>query len=257
MFNNNTVQITSYGILSDKVKSGVVVAHLSDLHEKEFGEKNGQLFDKVSGLMPDIIAITGDMVAHGHQKEIDAQYTRQFAREVAGIAPAYFVTGNHERNFDGRVEDIMEDQGITVLRSGDIRTVEVGRSEVNLSGMDDITFDNVDVLKSVDVFTRREQGFNIFLAHRPEYYPLYLHKNIDLVLSGHTHAGQIRFPKIGAFAMSGQGFMPKYVEGEFTDGATTMIISRGLGSSGYPKIRINNPPELVAAYIEPDPKEQV
>ena len=57
--------------------------------------------------------------------------------------------------------------------------------------------------------------------------------------------------------MSGQGFMPKYVEGEFTDGATTMIISRGLGSSGYPKIRINNPPELVAVYIEPDPKEQV
>ena len=53
--------------------------------------------------------------------------------------------------------------------------------------------------------------------------------------------------------MNGQGFLPKYVLGEFTDGATTMIISRGLGASGYPKIRINNPPELVAVYIAPDP----
>ena len=55
--------------------------------------------------------------------------------------------------------------------------------------------------------------------------------------------------------MNGQGFLPKYVQGEFTDGATTMIISRGLGASGYPKIRINNPPELVAVYIEPEPED--
>ncbi len=254
MFNNNTIQITSYGILSDKVTSGVVVAHLSDLHEKEFGAHNKQLFHKVEKLMPDMIAITGDMVAHERQKEIDARYTKQFARAIGGIAPAYFVTGNHERHFEGQIEDIMQEYGITVLRGGDLQKICINGNEINIAGMDDITFSGVDVLGSVEVFSK-ESGFNIFLAHRPEYYPLYLNKNIDLVLCGHTHAGQIRFPKIGTFAMSGQGFMPKYVQGEFTDGATTMIISRGLGSSGYPKIRINNPPELVAVYIEPDPKE--
>ena len=56
MFNNNTVEITSYGILSDKVKNGIVVAHLSDLHEKEFGPENAQLFEKVEALAPDLIA---------------------------------------------------------------------------------------------------------------------------------------------------------------------------------------------------------
>lgn len=254
MFNNNTVQITSYGILSDKVTSGVVIAHLSDLHEKEFGVRNGQLFRKVEKLMPDVIAVTGDMVAHEKQKMIDARYVKQFARELQKIAPAYFVTGNHERNFEGQVEDIMAEYGVSVLRSGDLQRLSVGGNKINFAGMDDVSFDNVDVADSVSVFGETD-GFNVFLAHRPEYYPLYLHKNIDLVLCGHTHAGQIRFPKIGAFAMSGQGFMPKYVEGEFTDGLTTMIISRGLGASGYPKIRINNPPELVAVYIEPDPKD--
>ncbi len=253
MFNNNTVVTVPYGILSDKVENGIVVAHLSDLHEKEFGQDNGQLFEKVADLTPDLIAVTGDMVAHGNQKEIDAVYTRRFARALASIAPTYFVTGNHERNFDGRVERIMEEHGVRVLHTGDMAHVAVGKSEVNLSGMDDVSFDHVDVLESVSVFEGERTGFNIFLAHRPEYYPLYLRKNIDLVLSGHTHAGQIRFPKIGTIAMNGQGFLPKYVQGEFTDGATTMIISRGLGASGYPKIRINNPPELVAVYIEPDP----
>lgn len=254
MFNNNTIQIMSYGILSDKVKNGIVVAHLSDLHEKVFGNGNGQLFDKVKMLEPDVIAVTGDMVAHENQKMIDERYTAQFARGLAKIAPAYFVTGNHERKFGGQIERIMQENGIAVLRSGDLAHVRAGQSDLNLSGMDDISFHNCDVSESAEIFKGRE-GFNIFLAHRPEYYPLYLKKNIDLVLCGHTHAGQIRFPKIGTFAMSGQGFMPKYVEGEFTDGETTMIISRGLGSSGYPKIRINNPPELVAVYIEPAPDE--
>ncbi|MEG0251193.1 MAG: metallophosphoesterase, partial [Christensenellaceae bacterium] len=80
---------------------------------------------------------------------------------------------------------------------------------------------------------------------------LYINKNIDLILCGHTHAGQIRFPVIGSFAMSGQGLFPKYMQGEFVEGNTTMIISRGLGSSGYPAVRINNPPELVVVNVAP------
>ena len=101
---------------------------------------------------------------------------------MAGIAPAYLCNGGiTNANFDGRVEDIMEDQGTPELRSGDIRTVEVGRSEVNLSRNGTIShLTNVDVLKSVDVSTRREQGFNFFLAQVGILSGLYPHKNIDL-----------------------------------------------------------------------------
>ncbi len=256
MFNNNTIQTTSYGILSDKVKNGVVVAHLSDLHEKVFGSGNDHLFDQVAALTPDVIAVTGDMVAHENQKVIDARYTAHFADGLRDIAPVYFVTGNHERNFDGQIERILEEHGVSVLHGGDVATMRVGQSDVNIAGMDDTSFEHADVKTAVKALAGRA-GFNIFLAHRPEHYEQYLGKNIDLVLCGHTHAGQIRFPKIGTFAMSGQGFLPKYVQGEFTDGETTMIISRGLGASGYPTIRINNPPELVAVYVEPAPKEVI
>ena len=58
MFNNNTVVTVPYGILSNKVENGVVVAHLSDLHEKEFGQDNGQLFDKGAKAVPDITSVS-------------------------------------------------------------------------------------------------------------------------------------------------------------------------------------------------------
>ena len=88
------------------------------------------------------------------------------------------------------------------------------------------------------------------MTHQPQIYPLLLDKNVDLILAGHTHAGQIRIPVISRLYMMGQGWFPKYMQGEFTNGDTTMIISRGLGSSGYPTLRINNPPDLVMIYAE-------
>lgn len=251
MFNNSKIKITSYGFTCDKIHDPFFIAHLSDLHEKRFGDGNEHLFNKIKEVHPDAIALTGDMVAHEKQKDIDAEYTREVARGIADIAPSFFVTGNHERHFEGRIERIMEENGVTVLHGGDLVKLKKGDSTLNISGMDDITFDNADLLSALKIFEGLGDGFNLFLAHRPEYYREYLNKNIDLILCGHTHAGQIRFPVVGTFAMNGQGFMPKYVEGEFTDGITTMIISRGLGASGYPTIRINNPPELVAVTIEP------
>jgi len=248
MFNNNKIEVTSYGLYSSKVAHEVVIAHLSDLHEKEFGKKNVNLFRKVHALKPDFIAITGDLVAHENQKRPNVPYTKILARGLSTIAPTYFVTGNHEKMFDGEITQALADGGVKTIRHG-VETLHIRGGAVNISGMDDISYEGADVVDSVRAFAGL-QGFNVFLAHRPEFFELYLNRNIDLVLCGHTHAGQIRFPKIGAFAMSGQGFLPKYVQGEFTDGQTTMIISRGLGSSGYPAVRINNPPDLVAVYVQ-------
>ncbi|MEG0356414.1 MAG: metallophosphoesterase [Christensenellaceae bacterium] len=249
MFNNNTIEFSHYGIYSEKVKNELTIAHLSDLHEKEFGLHNKQLFDKVESVNPDFIAMTGDIVAHEKQKTLNSDYTKRLARGLSKIAPTYFVTGNHERKFFKQIKTMFDEYGIITVKEK-MHTILVKETTINLSGMDDISFEDSDVLKSVLPF-KKSEGFNVFLAHRPEYFPLYINKNIDLILCGHTHAGQIRFPVIGSFAMSGQGLFPKYMQGEFVEGNTTMIISRGLGSSGYPAVRINNPPELVVVNVAP------
>ena len=76
---------------------------------------------------------------------------------------------------------------------------------------------------------------------------------IDLVLAGHTHGGQIRLPFIGGLVAPDQGFFPKYTDGFYTVEDTTMIVSRGLGNSIIP-IRTFNRPELVVIKLVNDSK---
>ena len=85
------------------------------------------------------------------------------------------------------------------------------------------------------------------LCHRPEYYPVLLEQlDIDLILAGHTHGGQIRFFDRGLFS-SGQGLFPKYHKGVADN---KMVISAGC-SNPIAIPRINNPRELVIVNLLP------
>ena len=247
LFNNNKILTSIYGLESKKTQQGICIAHLSDLHEKEFGINNWGLFFKVKELQPDIIAITGDLVAHENQKTANVQYTRELAEGLCRIAPTFFVTGNHERKYEEEICEALTQGGVVVLKGG-VHTLDIRGARINISGMDDPVIDESHMNSAIASFAQLD-GYNVFLTHRPEIYDLCLRKNIDLVLAGHTHAGQVRIPFFSNLYMLGQGWFPKYVNGVFTDGDTTMIISRGLGSSGYPTFRLNNPPDLVAVYI--------
>ncbi len=250
MFNNSKIKISNYVLKSEKVSEGFTIVQLSDLHEKEFGEGNTRLFEAVRSLEPDMIAITGDIVAHEKQKRHAREYTAGLARGLAAIAPSCFVSGNHERHFYEEVCAVLRDGGVHVLSEGGVFEAELKGTRVNISGIDDISFEGVNVERAAEALSSAA-GYNIFLSHRPEVFPLVLGKGIDLVLAGHTHAGQIRIPGISSLYMPGQGFFPKYMQGEFSAEGTAMVISRGLGSSGYPTFRLNNPPDLVAAQITP------
>ena len=78
---------------------------------------------------------------------------------------------------------------------------------------------------------------------------LYSRYNIDLVFTGHAHGGQIRLPFIGGLYAPGQGVFPKYTDGVHEKNGTTMIISRGIGSSIFP-FRINNNPEIISVTLK-------
>ena len=88
----------------------------------------------------------------------------------------------------------------------------------------------------------RRSGYKVLLSHHPEYYPEYIKDlDIDLILSGHAHGGQLRFFGRGLFA-PGQGLLPKYTSG-IHDGR--MIVSRGLANNAPPIPRLFNSKELI------------
>ena len=225
------------------------IAHISDLHNAEYGKNNEKLIDILEAESPNIIAITGDLIDSNHK---NLEVALSFAQKAVKIAPCYFVTGNHEAWIGSQYEELktsLQNTGITVLQDEAIE-LNYGDVCIQLIGLNDPDFSERDRLLSESILEVKlsqvniSDGFTILLSHRPEYFNVYQNKNIDLVLSGHAHGGQFRLPLGGGVIAPGQGLFPKYDAGAYTENGTTMIVSRGIGNSIIP-VRINNPPEIV------------
>ena len=225
------------------------IAHISDLHNAEYGKDNEKLIDILKAESPDIIAITGDLIDSDHT---DLEVAVSFAQQAVKIAPCYFVTGNHEAWIGPRYEELktsLENAGVTVLQDEAVE-LDHGGACIQLIGANDPAFSEQDSFLSESILETKlsqidiSDGFSILLSHRPEYFNVYQNKNIDLVLSGHAHGGQFRLPFLGGVIAPGQGLFPKYDAGAYTENGTTMIVSRGIGNSIIP-VRINDRPEIV------------
>jgi len=250
----STVTISSSRIPSEF--SGFRIAQVSDLHNAEFGEGNTVLFKKtISGTMPDIIVITGDLVDAQHT---DIDVALDFAREAIRIAPVYYVTGNHEASLS-RYDDLkmgLEAVGVIVLED-EVMQLEHNSGIVALIGLSDPDFTvkgdmfgeaPAMVSTKLNDLMGDKENYTILLSHRPELFDTYVSCGADLVLSGHAHGGQFRLPLIGGLIAPNQGLFPKYDAGQYTDGSTNMVVSRGIGNSIIP-FRFNNRPEVVLVEL--------
>lgn len=233
--------------------NGLRIAHISDLHNEEFGAENGELLTMLAGTRPDLIVITGDLI-DSRRTDVDAALT--FVRGAVDIAPVYYVTGNHESRLPEEfwlLERGMEELGVHVLRGEREVMTREGDSLV-LIGVDDPTFQSKDSSSWPEIVEQeleklREEGlYSILLIHRPELLESCARAGMNLVFCGHAHGGQVRIPLLGGVIAPNQGFFPRYDGGLYTLGDTRMVLSRGLGNSLAP-VRVNNRPEIVLAQL--------
>lgn len=254
VWGNKALMVSEISISSDRLPSSFSdfrIAHISDLHNTEFGEGNATLLQMLSESQPDIIMITGDLIDVQHS---DIEIALYFAEESSKIAPTYYVTGNHEASSSeyDTLKTGLESAGVIVLED-EIVYLEQDGETIALLGLDDPNFtikgdifSEVPAMVSTKINNMHKQNtaYSILLSHRPELFETYVASGIDLVLSGHAHGGQFRLPFIGGLIAPNQGLFPRYDAGLFTDDNTNMIVSRGLGNSIIP-IRFNNRPEIV------------
>ncbi len=250
----STVTISNSRIPSDF--SGFRIAQVSDLHNAEFGEGNTILLQTISGAMPDVIVITGDLVDSRHT---DIDIALAFAEEAVQIAPVYYVTGNHEASLSqySELKTGLEAVGVVVLEDDAIQ-LEYKGGYVTLIGLSDPNFTiKGDMFNEVPAMIGtklnnlmdNETSYTILLSHRPELFDTYVSCGVDLVFSGHAHGGQFRLPLIGGLVAPNQGFFPNYDAGLYTAGNTSMVVSRGIGNSIIP-FRFNNRPEVVLVEFQ-------
>ena len=254
---NTALQLHSIAVRDEKIPNafdGFTFAHVSDLHNTQFGEDQSRLAELLAGAKPDVIVVTGDVI---DKRRPGTEHALDFFERAVRIAPVYYVTGNHEavsKEYPD-LREKMEKLGVTVL---DDRAVDLerGGAHITLAGVDDPMFRTAEADKNASLMREKlahvlaDNGqYTVLLTHRPELFGVYREAGVDLAFAGHAHGGQFRLPWGKGIVAPNQGLFPKYTQGLYHEENGDMVVSRGLGNSSIP-IRLNNRPEVVAVTLK-------
>lgn len=246
--------LRTYTVASPKLTAEVRLAVVTDFHSSDNAD---DVVAMVASCAPDAVLMVGDMFDDDTANR-PTERTLSLMRQLSALYPCYYVSGNHE-TWTGEMDALYqqtEEAGVTVLRmSSGVLTVRGQRIalcgipdpyEMVFSGAPDTEEQLRQALEDVD-----SADFTVLLAHRPELLAKYAQFPLDLVVSGHAHGGQVRIPGVlnGLYAPN-QGWFPKLAGGAYTQGGTTLIVSRGLAvRTRLP--RIFNRPEVVLVRCVP------
>lgn len=235
---------------------GLKVAQLSDIHLDDFTEPFflRDAIRHINQLNPDVIFLTGDYVTnplqhrHGFGRKFAVGAAWQCADILRGFncRRIYAVLGNHDIQVDAeQVTTALRDNGIIVLRNSYI-PIERGNSRFWLAGLDDPVSGRPNPELAIPVGIRNLPGEPvILLCHAPDYARSLIAEPagqaVSLMLSGHTHGGQIRLPLIGPLVLPIGGKL--YPEGPYRLSHMQLYVNRGLGTVGVP-FRLDCPPEI-------------
>jgi hypothetical protein len=217
----------------------VRIAHLSDLH---FSGRIGKAYFQevvrlANELQPDLVAITGDLI----DKNDCIDWIPETLGRLQACYGVYFVLGNHDLWIDHRrLRRTLTDCGLIDV-GGRWLPIRVRDESIILAGNELPWFSPAADLATVPRQSTDGRPLRVALCHSPDQFQWCRAGDVDLMLAGHNHGGQIRIPLVGPiFAPSRWGV--KYASGTFHSPPTVMHVSRGI--SGKTPLRMNCPPEL-------------
>lgn len=245
IFVYNYIQISKFYVnkpafQNKKLSNDLRITQISDYHGNKRININ-ELLDEIINFKPHIIVLTGDII---DSKTEDIDSTLDLVRKLYNINDSiFFVIGNHElRNVQGdRFISGLKDIGVTVLDNKN-KVLNINDQKINIIGLS-FFVNKEDYKKATEEIDT--ENFTILLSHSPSKVIPYISGIEDIILSGHTHGGQVRLPFIGAIVSPGQGLLPKYDKGAFKLEDTILYIDSGLGNSALPirflnRVQISN-----------------
>ena len=231
---------------------GFRIAQISDIHLEEWTEDFflRHVIARVNALKPDLVLVTGDFISNGPLPRSVALSAARRCGELLGslTCPLRFgVLGNHDAGLGSRfVREPVEAHGLPLLVNQHVR-IERGGQHFYLAGVDDMAHGepNLDLALPEQV-----DAPVILMAHEPDFVTVVARyqrqAQIDFLLCGHTHGGQVCLPWLGPIALPPLGKM--YPHGHYNVGSTQLYVNRGIGTVGVP-FRLNCPPEITLATL--------
>lgn len=262
LIDGNRFRTVHYTVESGKIKKEHLFVVLSDLHNKEYGKGNHKLIRKIEEMSPEGILIAGDILTA--KPEYSTEKASQLILHLSRKFPVCYGMGNHETrlflypevygDMGKKYEETIGKAGVRLLKNESL----ILEDNIIVSGLDleRKYYKRFKKREMEEEYLNRalgekkEEMFQILLAHNPDYFEEYSSWGADLVLSGHIHGGVMRLPFLGGVVSPAVRFFPKYDGGMFWQNNSCMILSRGLGMHTIP-IRIFNPGELVVLHLKP------
>jgi predicted MPP superfamily phosphohydrolase len=215
---------------------GYTILHISDMHVDMNEAAMRRLIELVGGMQYDLCVLTGDY---------RGKTFGPFEAAMEGLAkvraklkqPIYGVLGNHDTI---QMVPAMEAMGIKMLLN-ECEVIVRSDERIYLAGIDDAHFFRVDNIEKA-ASPIPNDGFSILLSHTPEVYRQAAHANFNLMLSGHTHGGQLCLP--GSVPIKLEAVLPRRLgAGAWQYHDMRGYTSVGAGSSVV-AVRLNCPPEI-------------
>lgn len=224
---------------------GLTFLHISDLHGNSDTKLNLDIWSKLSQENFDFAVITGDLVTGGF-KNITPHLP--YIKSLAEKKPVYYVFGNHERFMKNEVRNALKLCGCTVLEN-ESALQRINMETLKIIGLND-AYELIETgFSGVSELFKGGEGFSLVLSHQPQIFDNLLKYHSFIMVSGHTHGGQVRLPLLPTLFAPGQGLFPQYSHGVYRKGNSVLYISKGIGATDF-QFRFFNRPEIAIITLK-------
>lgn len=240
-------------------QKGITAVLVSDVHSGPYMDyaQMKEYVDVINDLNPDLILIPGDLT--NSQRNEAAPFAKAF-RNLKAKHGVYATLGNHDYFNDAEyINDVVKNETPIKMLRNEALLLDINGKPFSLMGTED-TRDSGGrsnpvvakyITQTVNFANEQFKQNNIhpesvpkiLLTHKPYLFDDVSDLNFDLMLSGHTHGGQVVFFKFGDLNLSFASAAHKYVSGLYENNGKYLYVSRGIGTVGLP-IRFNCPPEI-------------
>lgn len=244
----NGLSVNEYKVVNSNLPTtfnGLKIVHFSDVHYGTTIDKKNfnKIIEQINLINPDLVVFTGDLI------DKDTKITEKLIKEITESLSKinsklgkYSIKGEQDYESDSFIEIMQNSDFIILDNSYDLIYNENGEN-IYIGGLSSSIKKNIDINKTLDYFNIENVNQNIFsimLMHEPDNIDdLLEHKNINLVLAGHNHGGQIRLPFLGGIISMKDS--KKYNDRYYKLADTDYYISYGLGTTNYPYRLLNRP----------------
>lgn len=228
---------------------GLKIVHFSDLHYTRVitKERVNDIVKEINLINPDIVVFTGDLVDTDKVlTEDDKIFLIESLSNINSTYGKYAIYGNHDiANNSENIIDIYNKSDFNLLENEYDVIYSKNNDKLFIGGLNSVSHELEDINKVMSYYDTNDNTntYNIILLHEPDYADNIINSydNVNLILAGHSHGGQVRLPIIGALYTPKNGH--KYVKGYYDLNGTSLYVTSGIGVSRY-NFRLFNKPEI-------------